>query len=253
MQSEIGYVILGGGFLLGIYMAYGGLRKYLFLQKVTNTPTSKVRSAAAGLVELYGKITGTEDTRSPITGRKCAFWTVSAQYFKTGKGGGWIAFHTTCSSKRFLLEDETGGMLVDPAGATFQIPYDHHFRDLVYPTDESLPQDKQIRKRMMEFIDARGEEFKKNLQVYAHLEPVLVEVYKGDGGNAYVMGSAEPLQGAQSAVAHENLIVRKGEEGILYISETSEKKVLAEEGFGAYASIALGMVVSLFCLWLLLL
>ncbi len=118
----MGLVLIGAGAWLIIY----GIRKYLVWQAVKNLPTSKVRSAAIGLVELSGSARYDKPLISPISKKGCAYWKVSVG--RVGDKGNNLEFYKDESAAPFYVEDDTGRMLIDPKGAEVNIGYEAHFR-----------------------------------------------------------------------------------------------------------------------------
>ncbi len=89
---------------------------------VENTSTSRVRSAAMGLVELSG--TSQERTRdqAPVSRVPCCWWRcVVEEKVSAGRRRAWQTIQTLTSPHLFYLEDPTGRVLVDPEGAELQI------------------------------------------------------------------------------------------------------------------------------------
>src|SRR4030095_2389299 len=119
--------ICAGPLLLvfGLYLIYTGAQRYLLYQKINNTPTSKARSAAIGLVELNGKAVCRDDMQSPVSKAKCVYWRLKGEYYQSGKHGGWKNLYSAKSSSKFLLEDDSGRMLIEPDGAEIDIPTDY--------------------------------------------------------------------------------------------------------------------------------
>ena len=78
------FIIFG----LGLLLIYRGITRYLLMQKIKNIPTSNVRSAAVGLVELSGKAKSKEEMISPISKEKCVFYELTAQYYYSGERSG---------------------------------------------------------------------------------------------------------------------------------------------------------------------
>lgn len=104
--------IIGG--LAGIYLFF----RYSFRARlVQDVPTSKVRSAAQGYVELMGRamLLEGEPIRSPLTSTICCWWRYKIES-NTGEGS--IVVESHISDSPFLLEDDTGRCLVDPEGAS---------------------------------------------------------------------------------------------------------------------------------------
>ena len=129
MASNIGglciYVFIG--FFVGLGLIYSGVKRFQLVQKIKDTPTSKAESVAVGMVECSGKADCHDPTKSPISAVDCAYWRVVAEYYVSGKGGGWKPLYSVDSHKQFYLEDETGKILVDPVGADIDIPSDAVF------------------------------------------------------------------------------------------------------------------------------
>ncbi len=64
---------LAGG---GLYSLWYGLRSWRENRLVADTPTSRVRSAAQGYVELIGKgrLPAGIDNRAPLSKKPCTWW-----------------------------------------------------------------------------------------------------------------------------------------------------------------------------------
>ncbi len=96
------------GIVVGLYMFFRGfglLRRKLLIQSV---PSSTVRSAALGLVELSGTATGPYSVISPLSKTECYFYRAI------------LPRHGDCQETLcvpFFLDDGTGKLLIDPRGA----------------------------------------------------------------------------------------------------------------------------------------
>lgn len=86
-----------------------------------NTPTSKIRSAAQGYVELYGVVDALPDgaqLAGPLTGQPCLWWRFKIEeYDDDGKHKRWRTVESGTSAEPIRLKDATGECLVDPRGA----------------------------------------------------------------------------------------------------------------------------------------
>jgi len=88
-------------------------------------PTSKVRSAAQGFVELAGTQQAIDDTplSAPLSGSACTWWSYRIEKKKrksNAKGGTrheWVTIEKDTSVGFFTLRDDTGEVLVNPRGA----------------------------------------------------------------------------------------------------------------------------------------
>src|SRR5690554_4836817 len=85
------------------------------------TPTSKVRSAAQGYVELYGFVgEQAEQLQAPLTGEPCAWWSYRIEeYQRSGnnKHHSWRTLDSKTSKAFLRFEDDTGHCLINPEGA----------------------------------------------------------------------------------------------------------------------------------------
>lgn len=96
---------------------------FMFLirkRMIEDIPTSKVRSAAQGYVELEGlcKLMDGPPIVSPLTGSHCAWYQYSIQEQRgSGKNSRWVTIESGRSSELFLLVDDTGQCVIDPDGA----------------------------------------------------------------------------------------------------------------------------------------
>ena len=113
--------------LLGVAVVGGGRIAFRWLhiaRLLEDTPTSRVRSAAQGYVELAGRsraLAGTTNV-APLTQRPCVWWHYCIQR-RAGAGSpgkrrtSWQTVTAGRSEQPFLLDDGTGECIVQPAGA----------------------------------------------------------------------------------------------------------------------------------------
>nr|WP_320115274.1 hypothetical protein [uncultured Desulfuromonas sp.] len=98
-------------------------------QRIKNTATSKARSAAMGMVELYGKAKRQYALVSPNTQQPCVYYALK-RYRRTHKDQWRLTSITTSDTVPFILEDDTGRITVNPHGATFRLKNSHSSSDL---------------------------------------------------------------------------------------------------------------------------
>lgn len=88
---------------------------------IENTPTSKIRSAHQGYVELIGKGMSPADNEpilSRLTKTPCLWYRYSVEkYVRRGNSSKWVTVDQGESSDVFVISDGTGECFVDPAGA----------------------------------------------------------------------------------------------------------------------------------------
>jgi hypothetical protein len=113
------------GTVAGVYVFYRGFRLLQRKRLILNTPTSKIRSAAMGLVEITGLAAGPYTMPAPITGLPCYYFHTTAwQWQQRGRNHQWVKVADESLHLPFFLEDNTGLMLVDPQGAEMDIHRD---------------------------------------------------------------------------------------------------------------------------------
>ncbi len=94
---------------------------------IMNTPVSKVRSAAIGLVEVSGLATGPATFFAPASGLPAFYSTTTVwQYKQQGKNKEWVIVAQESLYVPFFLDDNTGKVLVDPRGAEMDVHRDFH-------------------------------------------------------------------------------------------------------------------------------
>jgi hypothetical protein len=113
------------GALAGVYLFYRGFCLLQRKRLIQNTPSSKVRSAAMGLVEISGLATGPYTLIAPITGKACYYYrTMVWRWKQQGKNSSWVKEADESLHLPFFLEDNTGRLLVNPQGAELDIHRD---------------------------------------------------------------------------------------------------------------------------------
>jgi hypothetical protein len=115
------------GAFAGVYLFYCGFRLLQRKRLILNTPASKIRSAAVGLVEINGLAVGPYSMTAPITGVPCYYFRTTAwQWQQRGKNSQWVKVADERMHVPFFLDDNTGRVLVDPQGAEMDIHRDFH-------------------------------------------------------------------------------------------------------------------------------
>lgn len=120
-----GWLWLLAGACAGVYLFYRGFGMLQRKRLIMNTPASKIRSAAMGLVEVSGLATGPYTLRAPITGLPCYFYRSAAwQWKQQGKNSQWVKVAEESMHVPFYLDDNTGRVLVNPQSAELDIHCD---------------------------------------------------------------------------------------------------------------------------------
>lgn len=120
-QSELWWFSAGVviALLIALFVLFYQLRVY---RLITGTPTSQLRSAAQGFVELEGYCVGNAyPLTSPYSGRPCVWYECKTyKKVKRKKGHSWKQIDRQTSPHWFKVADPTGEAWVDPKGASVQ-------------------------------------------------------------------------------------------------------------------------------------
>jgi len=111
----MGFMIL----LIAGFFLFGALRLFKNARVIEDTPTSKIRSATQGYVELYGttKCMDGMKIKAPLSGQPCVWYSYIVEAHTPNAGKQWGRVESGVSDKLFLIEDETGVCAIDPWGA----------------------------------------------------------------------------------------------------------------------------------------
>jgi hypothetical protein len=111
------------GFLAGLYLFFRGFRVYREYRVLADTPEIPIRSIAMGLVHVHGKAKSDKLVNSPVTNTPCIFYKVGIEKYQTdSKGSGsWSHVATDSDGVPFLLEDQSGRVLVNAHGAELDL------------------------------------------------------------------------------------------------------------------------------------
>jgi hypothetical protein len=146
------YALIGAG--AGVYLFYRGFRMLQRKRLIEDTPTSKIRSAAMGLVEVNGLANGPYTIPAPVSQIPCYFHrTMVWIYVQSGKNKRWKKVVDARFHVAFYLEDETGRVLVDPSDAELDI-----HRDFQQEYQHGLFQDDPIPSNVSHFLAMHGVE-----------------------------------------------------------------------------------------------
>jgi hypothetical protein len=130
------------GFCAGIGLFFYGFRLLLRRRLILDTPLSKIRSAAMGMVEISGQAVGPYALIAPITERPCYYYrTLVWEYKQHGKNKQWVKVVGECMHVPFFIDDNTGRLLIDPRGADLDLHRDfrEEFCDSLFTIKDPAP------------------------------------------------------------------------------------------------------------------
>jgi hypothetical protein len=130
------------GICAGIYLFVRGFRLIQRRRLILDTPVSKIRSAALGMVELSGLAVGPYTVSAPITGRTCYFFrTLAWEWKREGRSTKWVKVACESMHVPFFVDDNTGKLMVDPRGAELDLHCDfkEQFCDSLFTLTPEAP------------------------------------------------------------------------------------------------------------------
>ncbi|SHJ45461.1 E3 Ubiquitin ligase [Malonomonas rubra DSM 5091] len=107
---QSGFIFL----LLSALLVWSGFSFIRLKRQIENTPTSKARSIAMGMVEVKGRAIRQYALISPMSQIPCVFYRLTK--FRRENNQWQVTSSSTSDSVPFLLEDDTGKVEIDPAG-----------------------------------------------------------------------------------------------------------------------------------------
>ncbi len=137
-----------GTLLFLLVATIGGLiATFLFFQRariIEDTPTSKIKSAAQGYVEIEGivrRLPGIE-LLAKLTQTPCVWFSYEIERYIGGKNESWVTEEKYESKYHFIIEDDTGKCLVNPVGAAITPQYKFiWYGSSFYPAADSAPRE----------------------------------------------------------------------------------------------------------------
>jgi hypothetical protein len=130
------------GALGGLILFFRGFKLLQRKRLILNTPTSKIRSASMGLVEVSGLAIGPYSMPAPITAKPCYYYrTLAWELQKSGKNQEWKKVAEESLHLPFYLDDNTGLLMVSPQGAETDLHRDFHeeYSNSFFSTQEMPP------------------------------------------------------------------------------------------------------------------
>jgi len=231
---SIGFIIFGIVFLIW------GLISFKVKRLIENIPTSKIRSIAMGLVEIYGEVIPSKDNvlKSPFTNNDCVYYKYSIQELRSsGKNSSWVTIDQGKAHRLFYLKDETGSVLVDPTGAKIDTPVDNKI-------DSSMGHDPP--QAAKDFLASRNIKWE-GLFFGINKTMKYIESFIAPGDRLYIMGTADDnpyVKDASTEKSVEDIMITKGKyEKFYYISDKLEDAVLFNYKAKTYGGIITGSIL----------
>ena len=244
LDAVCGGIIL---FLIGILIIFNGVQMYLTMRKVENTPTSKIRSVAMGLAEVYGKCISVVEQYSPFSNEKCVYYNIQVEAYIERRGKNESSSWTTILRKElrnvFKLQDDTGTINVDPKEAEFNLDVSKVKEGNITQKLLSLS---GVNQEIVSFINKLDKNEQAIINRYKNNKIKVSEWKIIDSEKVYVLGSVEP-----SAEQTERYTIKKGIEKMLFISNKEEKKLVSKLKWGVLFRLIGGLALSVIAMVLI--
>lgn len=230
----------------GLWLFARAFRNLRTRQLIENTPTTRIRSMAMGLVEIEGEVVTGSAHDAPFSGRSCAYWEID---IATRARNGWSIVHRASSGNPFYVRDETGLALVYPKGAECKVKnqVEEECSGINLPEcyaryldDQHLAFRHVWRLSTLRFRERTLEDGQR-LFVLGTAVPPPRAVGVSDAGEFVATGTdgaGGRLRELQSATAG---VVRRGEhERVFIISQESERDLTFDLGLSAWGQLIAG-------------
>ncbi|MBI4176395.1 MAG: hypothetical protein HY518_04265 [Candidatus Aenigmarchaeota archaeon] len=227
---------------IGAVLLFAGM---YFLKKrnlVADTPTSRIRSLAMGLVEIYGKVEPINVLTAELTGKSCVYYQYSVEELRTeGKSQKWVKIMGGGAVEPFYLADGTGSVMVAPKGAEVEIP-----NDLDYQSGWGKDPPESVKA----FLKSHNRSFEGLLGINKTMR--FREELIAPGDMLYIMGTAakNPLA-KKAATGLAGIAIMKGtNDRTFYISDRPESAILRSLTLATAACIAIGSLLTILGLFI---
>jgi hypothetical protein len=237
MDAICGGTIL---FLIGLAVMFNGIQMYLTMRKVQNTPTSKIRSVAMGLAEVYGKANSYVEKISPFSNEKCSYYKIQVQAYiearNKDESSTWRTIFTKQLNDVFKLTDDTGTINVNPKGAETLLDIAKAKEGNITNKLLSL---RGVEQEIVDFINKLTPEEQKIINRYRRHRIKVNEWRILENEKVYVLGSVEP-----SMENTDIKTIKKGGEKIMFLSNKEEIEIVSKLRMGVIFRLVGGLAVS---------
>lgn len=210
-------------FLFGVFLFVKGVKSHMNKKDLENIPTVKANAVAAGVVELSGNAKPlSSGTISPIFGIQCAYCkTVLEKFYRTPDYSAWRAIKQSVieTGAKFLLEDESGAILIDSKDADMQIssPKEQEAERQAFSGKE-----KDYLERVMGSLSETDTYYSRLPTDHFRIREYLIE----PGKQVYVFGTAKmPEEPLPHGLANDLVICKGAPDKLFVISDSPEKSV----------------------------
>ena len=217
--------------IIGIFLLVISYSKLKRKRLIEGLATSKIRSLAMGLVEIFGKVELIKKFSSPFSKTDCVYcrYTIE-EYRQKWKSKSWVMIKNEILKENFYLKDATGKVLVDPTKAEIDIPMNYE-RKTLSPS-------------IKKFLEARDIKhstffgFGRNLRFREYIIKPNQELF--------IIGTADdnPYVEEGKGIKNEHdIMIQKGKE-VYFISDKDEKALLKAHNWTIGVTLILGIILT---------
>jgi len=241
MTTTEEYLMAAAFTLIGGFVFFLGFFKWRKLRVIRDTPRSKIRSMAMGVVEIHGSVEADQLIRSPFSKTECVYYKWEIKEYRrssssSGKGSShrWEEVGSGERSVPFFARDETGRALVEPDGAEFMVSCKNSYYQKGKGLIGSLKAIPKIIEALKNIdpndpasLDIGGDDFEPmesggSFRAVSVGDRKYYEYFVEPDDNLFVLGTA-----ANDSSAPDNVVIKRGKnEKTFIISDKSEKGVL---------------------------
>ena len=216
-MSDNGLVLGLYGLVFGILLFWSGLKVLQKKRMMESTTTSRIRSLAVGLSEIYGKaISKKEPMIAPFSGKPCVYCKYSLQEYDWKAKNEWPTIKEGIMGTEFFLKDDTGSVEISTKDAILDIPEQ-------YRTE--IGRKSKIPKILLDYLLENKIEYKRIAGLNKKF--LFTETRIEPNESLYVLGRASINHTVNAESGAANLIMQKSKSpDIYYISNKPEKQIL---------------------------
>ena len=228
------------GLACGILLFFKGFIWFRQKKLIEALPTSKIRSIAMGIVEIFGEVTPLKGStlKSPFSNNDCVYYKYTIEeYRKSGKSSKWVIINQNEARTHFFLKDDTGTVLIDPKGADISIPIDKEFSS-GFGKDPAPQITSFLKKSNMSFEGLFG--MNKTMRYR--------EYFIAPKDKLYIIGTAKDnpyVNEASASKGHDDIMIGADGKEFFYISDRPEKDILKRFKWMAIGGLFGGALVTL--------
>ncbi len=217
-EAAFGLILAAVVVILGIGFFVAGFQSMKRKGMIESTSTSRIRSLAVGLSEIYGKaITKKEPMIAPFSGKLCVYCKYKLEEYDWKAKYEWTTKKEGIMGTKFFLKDDTGSVEISTKDAIIDIPESYNVE---------LKRRSKIPKILLDYLLENKIEYKRIAGLNKKFRFTETRIEPND--SLYVLGRASINHHAVNAESGAaNLIMQKSKSpDIYYITNKPEKQIL---------------------------